>query len=161
MSFLPSPASASAPWAHSACSWNNDLSSALRVGCSKIPTILALPLMLIGGFSSHGRLVRGYVPNRIPSGGRGQSRLRTRVLLNRPTNVYLGQLDQTAAEPRMNETKDISEAKTPLSQLVDQTAKGKETTPREPDNLLGVTFIAEDFAEPLPPDIQSALEAGA
>ena len=61
----------------------------------------------------------------------------------------------------MNETKDISEAKTPLSRLVDQTAKGKETTPREPDNLLGVTFIAEDFDEPLPPDIQSALEAGA
>src|SRR6266446_8638935 len=52
MSFLESPASASAPRAHSACSWNNDLSSALRVGCSKIPTILALPLMLIAGWSS-------------------------------------------------------------------------------------------------------------
>jgi hypothetical protein len=82
-------------------------------------------------------------------------------LLNRPTNAYLGQLDQAAAEPRMKETEKTSETKTPLSRLVDQAAKGKETTPREPDNLFGVTFIAEDFDEPLPPDVQSAFEAGA
>jgi hypothetical protein len=117
--------------------------------------------MLIGGWSSRWRLVRGYVPNRIPSGGRGQSRLRTRVLLTGPTNVYLGQLDQAPAEPRMNDTKNISEAKTPLSRLVDQAAKGKETMSREPDNLLGVTFIARDFDEPLPPDVRSAFEGGA
>jgi hypothetical protein len=61
----------------------------------------------------------------------------------------------------MNETKNISEARTPLSRLVDRAAKGKETTPREPDNLLGVTFIAKDFDEPLPPDVRSAFEAGA
>ena len=30
---------------------------------------------------------------------------------------------------------------------------------REPANLLGITFIAEDFDEPLPPEIQSAFEA--
>src|SRR6516165_407436 len=57
MSFFVSPASANAPWAHSACNWNSDLSSALRVGCSKIPTILAFPLMLIGGWSSPWRLM--------------------------------------------------------------------------------------------------------
>ena len=61
----------------------------------------------------------------------------------------------------MNETKNIPEAKTPLSRLIDQTAKGKETAPREPDNLLGITFIAEDFDEPLPPDVRSAFEADA
>jgi hypothetical protein len=84
-------------------------------------------------------------------------------LLNRAANVYLGQPDQAAAaaEPRMNETKKISEAKTPSSRLVDRTAKGKRTTPREPGNLLGITFIAEDFDEPLPPDLRSAFEGGA
>jgi hypothetical protein len=61
----------------------------------------------------------------------------------------------------MNETKNFSEAKTPLSRPLDQTAEGRETTPREPENLLGVTFIAKDFDEPLPPDVQSAFEAGA
>jgi hypothetical protein len=61
----------------------------------------------------------------------------------------------------MNESKNISEAKMPLSLQVDQAAKGKEATPRKPNNLLGVTSIAKDFDEPLPPDVQSAFEAGA
>jgi hypothetical protein len=51
----------------------------------------------------------------------------------------------------MSEPKNIFEAKTPLSRIVDRAAEGKEATPREPANLLGVTFIAEDFDAPLPP----------
>jgi hypothetical protein len=31
--------------------------------------------------------------------------------------------------------------------------------PREPANLLGITFIADDVDDPLPPEIQSAFEA--
>src|SRR5271169_4373302 len=92
MSFLPSPASASAPWAHSACSWNNDLSSALRVGCSKIPTILALPLMLIGGWSSPWRLAYVMVPNGIPSHARGPSRLRAGALRQAASQLILVKL---------------------------------------------------------------------
>jgi prevent-host-death family protein len=80
----------------------------------------------------------------------------------------------------MTETVNLYEAKTHLSQLVDRAAQGEEiiiakagkprarlvpffeaTAPREPSNLLGITFIAEDFDEPLPPDIQSAFEADA
>ena len=78
----------------------------------------------------------------------------------------------------MTETINLYEAKTHLSQLVDRAAQGEEIiiakagkpraklvpfreTPRQPGNLLGITFIAEDFDEPLPPDIQSAFEDGA
>jgi hypothetical protein len=61
----------------------------------------------------------------------------------------------------MSEPKNISEAKTPLSRIVDRATEGMKVTPREPGNLLGVTFIAEDFDAPLPPDIQSSFEAGA
>jgi prevent-host-death family protein len=80
----------------------------------------------------------------------------------------------------MTDTVNLYEAKTHLSQLVDRAAQGEEiiiakagkprarlvpfreaTAPREPGNLLGITFIAEDFDEPLPPDIQSAFEADA
>ncbi len=61
----------------------------------------------------------------------------------------------------MSESKNNSEAKTPLSRPIDRAADGKEAAPREPGNLLGVTFIAEDFDEPLPPDIQSAFQGGA
>jgi prevent-host-death family protein len=79
----------------------------------------------------------------------------------------------------MTETVNLYEAKTHLSQLVDRAAQGEEIViakagrpkaklvpfreaamPREPGNLLGVTFIAEDFDEPLPPEVQSAFEAG-
>lgn len=78
----------------------------------------------------------------------------------------------------MTKTVNLYEAKTHLSQLVDRAAQGEEiiiakagkpkarlvpfredATPREPGNLLGITFIADDFDEPLPPDVQSAFEA--
>jgi prevent-host-death family protein len=71
----------------------------------------------------------------------------------------------------------LCEAKTHLSQLVDRAAQGEEIViakagkpkaklvaireaeiPREPANLLGVTFIAVDFDEPLPPEIHSLFE---
>jgi prevent-host-death family protein len=79
----------------------------------------------------------------------------------------------------MSETVNLYEAKTHLSRLVDRAAQGEEIViakagkpraklvpyrqeeaQREPANLLGITFIAEDFDEPLPPDIQLAFEAG-
>ena len=77
----------------------------------------------------------------------------------------------------MSKTVNLYEAKTHLSQLVERAAQGEEIviakagkpkaklvpiieteTPREPANLLGVTFIADDFDEPLPPEIQSLFE---
>ncbi len=79
----------------------------------------------------------------------------------------------------MSEIVNLYEAKTHLSRLVDRAAQGEEiviakagkpkaklvpfrgtASPREPADLLGITFIAEDFDESLPPDIQSAFEAG-
>jgi prevent-host-death family protein len=79
----------------------------------------------------------------------------------------------------MTETVNLYEAKTHLSQLVDRAAQGEEiviakagkpkaklvpfrvtAARRVPANLLGITFIAEDFDEPLPSDIQSSFEAG-
>jgi prevent-host-death family protein len=78
----------------------------------------------------------------------------------------------------MTETVNLYEAKTHLSRLVDRAAQGEEiviakagkpkaklvpfhqaAVPREPGNLLGITFIAEDFDEPLPPEVRSAFEA--
>jgi len=78
----------------------------------------------------------------------------------------------------MSKTVNLYEAKTHLSQLVERAAQGEEIviakagkpkaklvpileteTPREPANLLGVTFIADDFDEPLPPEIQSLFES--
>lgn len=75
----------------------------------------------------------------------------------------------------MSETVNIYKAKTHLSRLVDRAAQGEEiviakagkpraklvpfreaASPREPANLLGLTFIAEDFDEALPPELQSA-----
>lgn len=77
----------------------------------------------------------------------------------------------------MAETVNLYEAKTHLSQLVERAARGEEIViakagkpkaklvpvaeaekPREPGNLLGITFIAEDFDDPLPPEIQSTFE---
>jgi prevent-host-death family protein len=71
----------------------------------------------------------------------------------------------------MTETVNLYEAKTHLSQLVDRAAQGEEIViakagkpkarlvplcgpelPREPANLLGVTYVAEDFDDPLPPE---------
>jgi prevent-host-death family protein len=78
----------------------------------------------------------------------------------------------------MAKTVNLYEAKTHLSQLVERAAGGEEIViakagkpkaklvpvgevekPREPANFLGVTFIAEDFDDPLPPEIQSAFES--
>jgi prevent-host-death family protein len=77
----------------------------------------------------------------------------------------------------MTETVNLYEAKTQLSRLVERVAQGEEIViakagkpkaklvpfreaeaPREPANLLGITYIADDFDEPLPPDIQSTFE---
>ncbi len=77
----------------------------------------------------------------------------------------------------MPTTVNLYEAKTQLSRLIERAAAGEEIViakagkprarlvpiespaePREPANLLGVTFIAEDFDEPLPPEIQGAFE---
>ena len=79
----------------------------------------------------------------------------------------------------MNKIVNLYDAKTHLSRLVDRAAQGEEiviakagkpkaklvpyreaAVPREPANLLGITFIAEDFDEALPLEIQSAFEAG-
>jgi prevent-host-death family protein len=79
----------------------------------------------------------------------------------------------------MDETVNLYQAKTHLSELVERAAQGEEiviakagkpkaklvpfreaASRREPANLLGITFIAEDFDQPLPPEIQSAFEAG-
>jgi prevent-host-death family protein len=75
------------------------------------------------------------------------------------------------------ETVNLYEAKTQLSRLVERAAAGEEIViakagkpkaklvpireeakPREPKDLLGISFIADDFDEPLPPDLQKAFE---
>ena len=77
----------------------------------------------------------------------------------------------------MSETVNIYEAKTNLSRLVDRAAKGEEIVIAKAGkpkaklvpyrsqkkrsggaNLLGITFIAEDFDDPLPPEVQAAFE---
>jgi prevent-host-death family protein len=74
----------------------------------------------------------------------------------------------------MTETVNLYEAKTKLSQLVERAARGEEIViakagkpkaklvplptarpPREPKDLLGITYIAEDFDDPMP-DIEDA-----
>ena len=71
----------------------------------------------------------------------------------------------------------LYEAKTNLSRLVDRAAAGEEiviakagkpkaklvplrapAAKREPANLLGITYVSEDFDEPLPPDIADAFK---
>ena len=73
----------------------------------------------------------------------------------------------------MSDIVNLYEAKTHLSKLVERAADGEEIViakggkpkaklvpyveplkPRVPANALGVTFVAEDFDEPLPPEIQ-------
>jgi prevent-host-death family protein len=75
------------------------------------------------------------------------------------------------------ETVNLYEAKTQLSRLVERAAAGEEIViakagkpkaklvrireeakPREPKDLLGISFIADDFDEPLPPDLRKAFE---
>jgi prevent-host-death family protein len=77
----------------------------------------------------------------------------------------------------MSEIVNLDEAKTHLSQLVDRAARGEEIliaksgiplvrlTPapfagqeRKPAGALGVTFMSDDFDDPLPPEIQAAFE---
>ena len=77
----------------------------------------------------------------------------------------------------MGHTVNLYEAKTNLSRLVDRAAAGEEIViakagkprcrlvplgeappPREPVDFLGITFVAEDFDDPLPPDLQEAFE---
>lgn len=77
----------------------------------------------------------------------------------------------------MAKTVNLYEAKTRLSQLVDRASQGEEIIiakagkpkaklvpfraaegQREPSNRLGVTFVADDFDEPLPPQILSTFE---
>jgi prevent-host-death family protein len=74
----------------------------------------------------------------------------------------------------MPDTVSLYDAKTGLSKLVDRAAAGEEIVitkngvpmaklvpiprqdkPREPVNALGITFLAEDFDAPLPPEIEA------
>jgi prevent-host-death family protein len=78
----------------------------------------------------------------------------------------------------MPKTVNLYDAKTHLSRLVDLAARGEEIviakagkpraklvplggtdSPREPANLLGVTFVAEDFDDPLPPQVLAEFES--
>jgi prevent-host-death family protein len=79
----------------------------------------------------------------------------------------------------MTDTVNLYEAKTNLSKLVDRAAAGEEIViakagkpkaklvpyrppPRKKrrggQNLLGITYIAEDFDAPLPPEVQKYFE---
>ncbi len=78
----------------------------------------------------------------------------------------------------MTETVNIYDAKTNLSKLVERAASGEEIiiakagkpkamlVPYQPprkkrrfgQNLLGITYIADDFDAPLPPEIQKYFE---
>jgi len=78
----------------------------------------------------------------------------------------------------MTDTINLYEAKTNLSKLVDRAAAGEEIiiakagkpkaklVPYQPprkkrrggQNLLGITYIADDFDAPLPPEIQKYFE---
>ncbi len=77
----------------------------------------------------------------------------------------------------MTDTVNIYDAKTNLSKLVDRAAAGEEIIiakagkpkaklvpyriakkRRGGQNLLGITYIAEDFDAPLPPEIQKYFE---
>jgi prevent-host-death family protein len=84
----------------------------------------------------------------------------------------------TAGGAAMTDTVNLYDAKTNLSKLVDRAAAGEEIViakagkpkaklvPYQPprkkrrggQNLLGITYIAEDFDAPLPPEIQKYFE---
>jgi prevent-host-death family protein len=100
------------------------------------------------------------------------------VLRSGAAGPILVKLTNSVASDLMDETVNLYQAKTHLSRLVERAANGEEIViakggkpkaklvplgesapQREPANLLGITFIAEDFDEPLPPEIQSAFEA--
>src|ERR1700693_5450778 len=80
-------------------------------------------------------------------------------------------------ERKMTDTVNLYDAKTNLSKLVDRAAAGEEIViakagkpkaklvpyrsgkkRRGGQNLLGITYIAEDFDAPLPPEIQKYFE---
>jgi prevent-host-death family protein len=77
----------------------------------------------------------------------------------------------------VSEIVNLYDAKTHLSQLVDRAAKGEDIViakngiplvrlapipfagqERKPSGALGVTFMSDDFDDPLPPEIQAAFE---
>jgi prevent-host-death family protein len=89
----------------------------------------------------------------------------------------LGQLVRSAGGAVMTATVNLYDAKTNLSKLVDRAAAGEEIViakagkpkaklvpyrtgkkRRGGQNLLGITYIAEDFDAPLPPEIQKFFE---
>jgi prevent-host-death family protein len=91
--------------------------------------------------------------------------------------VKLVKLMSSAAAAAMTETFNLYDAKTNLSKLVDRAAAGEEIIiakagkpkaklvpyrtgkkRRGGQNLLGITYIAEDFDAPLPPEIQKYFE---
>jgi prevent-host-death family protein len=89
----------------------------------------------------------------------------------------LGQFVRSAEGIVMTDTVNLYDAKTNLSKLVDRAAAGEEIViakagkpkaklvpyrtgkkRRGGQNLLGITYIAEDFDAPLPPEIQKYFE---
>jgi prevent-host-death family protein len=97
------------------------------------------------------------------------------------SSLSLGQLGQFARSTGgsvMTDTINLYDAKTNLSKLVDRAAAGEEIiiakagkpkaklVPYRPfrkkrrfgQNLLGITYIAEDFDGPLPPELQKYFE---
>jgi prevent-host-death family protein len=89
-----------------------------------------------------------------------------------------GQFVQSAGGAAMTDTVNLYDAKTNLSKLVDRAAAGEEIiiakagkpkaklVPYQPprkkrrfgQNLLGITYIADDFDGPLPPELQKYFE---
>jgi prevent-host-death family protein len=89
----------------------------------------------------------------------------------------LGQFVRSAEGIVMTDTVNLYDAKTNLSKLVDRAAAGEEIViakagkpkaklvpyrtgkkRRGGQNLLGITYIADDFDAPLPPEIQKYFE---
>jgi prevent-host-death family protein len=90
----------------------------------------------------------------------------------------LGQFVRRAGGAAMTDTVNLYDAKTNLSKLVDRAAAGEEIViakagkpkaklvPYQPprkkrrfgQNLLGITYIADDFDGPLPPELQKYFE---
>jgi prevent-host-death family protein len=90
----------------------------------------------------------------------------------------LGQFVPSAGGSAMTDTVNIYDAKTNLSKLVERAAAGEEIViakagkpkaklvPYQPPrkkrrfghNLLGISYIADDFDAPLPPDLQKYFE---
>jgi prevent-host-death family protein len=102
----------------------------------------------------------------------------TPSIANQPASLNIGQLSRNSGGVAMTETVNLYDAKTNLSELVDRAAAGEEIViakagkpkaklvPYQPprkkrrfgQNLLGITYIAEDFDAPLPPELQKYFE---